>query len=323
MDLPLRAQLAQTLFLGVDGSSDADVRALVEGPDPVGGIFVSGTSTTVLTSGVLTEVSTGSLPALVALDDEGGRVQRIDGVVGPLPSGKDQGQLPPEQIRLVAAERGRQMTALGITMDFAPVVDLGGQPDNGVIGDRAYGTTVTEVVQDAGAFATGLRDAGVLPTLKHFPGHGRALGDSHLGAATTPSWEELREMDVLPYAALAKDPVAVMVGHLSVPGLSSDDLPTSLDPAAYRALREDVGFQGIAITDDLRMRAVSDSFGVPDAVRRALDAGADMVLLATPVDRTALLDTLVADAEAARLSPARVAEAAARVLAEKACVGGT
>jgi beta-N-acetylhexosaminidase len=319
--LTLRQQIAQTLFVGVDGSSDDAVRALAQVSEPVGGIFVGGEATDVFTSGVLRDLGEPPQAPLVAVDDEGGRVQRVDALVGDLPSGKELGALDPTQVRALAEERGRALVDVGVTMDFAPVVDVGGRADGGVIGDRAFGTTPDDIVVAAGAFADGLRAAGVLPTLKHFPGHGRADGDSHLGTVTTPSWPELLEVDVVPYRLLADDgDVAVMVGHLVVPGLSTPGVPTSLDPAVYDALRDDVGFEGLVVTDDLsNMRAVSADFGPREAARRALQSGADMALLVAVDDHGALVDALEADVEGGGLDRDRVAAAAAAVLGAKGC----
>ncbi len=319
--LPLRSQLAQTLFVGVDGSSDRAVRELVAGAHPVGGIFVGGEAARVFSSGVLREAAGRRLPPLVAVYDEGGRVQRIAALAGDLPSAEELGRLPRARIRALAEARGRRLARMGVTMLFAPVVDLGGRRDHHVIGNRAFAPGPREVTADAGAFAAGVREAGVLPTLKHFPGHGRTVGDSHLGPVTTPPWSDLLRADVLPYRTLTRrEPVAVMVGHLAVPGLTRRALPTSLDPAAYRALRRDVGFRGLAVTDDLSaMRAVSARYGQAEAARRALAAGADMALLVSPRDVPRLLDHLAGDVAAGRLTRDRVAAAAAAVLGTKTC----
>ncbi len=119
-----------------------------------------------------------------------------------------------------------------ITVDFAPVVDVTSDADDTVIGDRSFGDDPAKVTDYAGAYARGLRDAGVLPVLKHFPGHGHGSGDSHTaGAVTTPPLAELQNNDLVPYRTLTtQPPVAVMVGHLEVPGLTGAD-PASLSPA--------------------------------------------------------------------------------------------
>ena len=222
---------------------------------------------------------------LIAVDYEGGLVSRHAFQFSEAPSAAEQAaQSTPSQVRELAAAKGRAMRSVGVNTDFAPVVDLNlGSP---IVGSRSFGSEPDQVIAYAGAFAAGLHDAGVLPVLKHFPGHGSAAGDSHQGLPTTDSWDQLRSRDLLPYRSLLAQPGpwAVMVGHLHVPGLSSDgELPTSLDPATYRVLRDDLHFTGPAITDDLAdMRAVTDRMSTPEAVVRAIAAGADQALLAEP-----------------------------------------
>jgi beta-N-acetylhexosaminidase len=161
----------------------------------------------------------------------------------------------------------------------------------------------------------------VLPTLKHFPGHGHAVGDSHRGQATTPPVSALRSRDWVPYRALRGSGAAVMVGHLTVPGLSTPGLPSSLDPKVYRALRTEIGFSGLIVTDELSgMRAVRDRFGLHEALRRAIGAGADLALFfAEPARVPRLVRALAHDVEHGRLSQARVRAGAAQVLAAKGC----
>ena len=151
------------------------------------------------------------------------------------------------------------------------------------MGSRSYGPDPATVVAYAGAFADGLRKGGVVPTLKHFPGHGSANGDTHKDDAVTDSWEVVAQRDVPVYTQLLAQPGPwlVMMGHLVVPGLTgTEGLPTSLDPAAYRALRETTGFNGPVITDDVTlMGAVNDRVPPSDAVVTAFAAGADLVMM--------------------------------------------
>ena len=147
------------------------------------------------------------------------------------------------------------MRNLGITIDFAPVVDVTTESDDEVIGDRSFGSDPAQVTDFAGAYAQGLRDAGLLPVLKHFPGHGHASGDSHEGGVVTPPLADLQANDLVPYRTLTTQaPVAVMVGHMQVPGLTGSD-PASLSPDAYGLLRSgNYGgppFDGLVFTDDL------------------------------------------------------------------------
>ena len=160
------------------------------------------------------------------------------------------------------------MRKLGITIDFAPVLDVTDPPDDTVIGDRSFSDNPETVTQYAGAYARGLRDGGLLAVLKHFPGHGNGSGDSHTGSVLTPPLTPLEQNDLIPYRSLVGErPVAVMVGHLEVPGLTGDQ-PASLSAAAYMLLRTGSygapGFGGPVFTDDLSsMRAISDRTASP------------------------------------------------------------
>jgi beta-N-acetylhexosaminidase len=204
----------------------------------------------------------------------------------------------PAEVHGIAVDRGRRMRGLGITIDFAPVVDVTDAPDDTVIGDRSFGSDPAAVAQYAGAYAQGLRDAGLLPVLKHFPGHGHGSGDSHTGGVVTPPLAELRNDDLVPYRTLvAAAPVGVMVGHLQVPGLTGDQ-PASLSRAAVQLLRTGSGynapaFDGPVFSDDLSsMAAVNEHYSVPEAVLRTLQAGTDIALWVTTDEVPAVLDRL-------------------------------
>jgi beta-N-acetylhexosaminidase len=319
--MSLRAAVAQTLMVGVASPSRAQLRRLTRDGAAVGGLFLRGDGSRVLTDGRLAVAARAAVPPLVAADDEGGRVQRIAFAYS-MPSARDQAaSMSPAQVRALAEHRGRALRRFGITMDLAPVIDIGGRPDGTVIGDRAYASRPDRVTRYARAFAAGLRAAGVLPALKHFPGHGRAHGDSHLGRATTPGDTSLRRLDWAPYRDLAEPGVAVMMGHLQVPGLSTRGLPASVDPRLYRVLRREIGFGGLVLTDELAgMQAIRARFGLHESIRRAIGAGADLALFnASPERVEPLLRHLVADVRAGRLPENRVRDAAGRVLAAKGC----
>lgn len=318
---PLRQKLAQLLFATVTTSSSTQAERVLRTPTPVGGLFLGPGPDTIFAGGGVHELIAGmAVPPLVAVDEEGGRVQRIDDLHGAIPSARVQATtMTPEEVRSLAAKRGAALAQLGITMDFAPVVDVSSQPAGAVIGSRSYSPDPVRVATYAGAFADGLRQAGILPTLKHFPGHGRAVGNSHSSVAVAPEISDLRSVDLVPYRELlAARPAAVMVGHLDVPGLTEPGLPSSLSPATYRLLREEFEFDGLAVTDSLGMAAVSRRFPLTEAVGMALAAGADMALV-PPRTVPVLLDHLEADVQAGRLTMARVDDALAHVLAAKRC----
>ena len=195
-----------------------------------------------------------------------------------------------------------------VTVDFAPVVDVSAQAADTVIGDRSFSSDPATVTTYAGAFARGLRDAGVLPVLKHFPGHGSGSGDSHTaGVVTAPPLDELMASDLLPYRTLtAEGPVGVMLGHLEVPGLTGN-MPASLSPAAVGLLRSGgyggPAFNGPVFSDDLSsMAAISSRYGVAEAVLRALQAGTDVALWITTDEVPAVLDRLESAVDAGELA---------------------
>lgn len=293
-----RDKLAQLLTVGIKDAADA--RAVVS-EQHVGGIMIgSWTDLSMLSDGSLPDISAaGPLPLAVTVDEEGGRVSRLASLIGEQPSARVLAQTKSvDEVYGIALDRGKKMRDLGITVDFAPVVDVTSDADDTVIGDRSFGDDPAKVIEYAGAFARGLRDAGVLPVLKHFPGHGHGSGDSHTaGVVTTPPLAELQNNDLVPYRTLTTQaPVAVMVGHLEVPGLTGAD-PASLSPAAYDLLRSGnyggPAFNGVIYTDDLSsMAAINQRYGVAAAVLKALQAGADNALWITTDEVPAVLDGL-------------------------------
>jgi beta-N-acetylhexosaminidase len=316
-----RDKLAQLLMVGVKDADDA--RAVVANYH-VGGIFIgSWTDLSMLTNGALTDIArtAGPLPLGVSVDEEGGRVSRLKSLIGPAPSPKELAQSQTvAQVHDLALNRGQAMKKLGITVDFAPVVDVvSGAPDDSVIGNRSFGSDPNVVTAYAGGYAQGLRDAGLLPVLKHFPGHGHGSGDSHKGRVTTPPLSELETNDLVPYRTLVTaGPVGVMVGHLQVPGLTDDD-PASLSPAAVQLLRTGTGygappFDGPIFSDDLSsMAAISDRFGVAEAVLKALQAGTDVALWVTTDQVPAVLDRLDKALAAGELKMQAIDESVVRV----------
>lgn len=315
-----RRRLAQLLMVGVDPSRVEPALRLA-GSTGVGGIFVGGDDTALLVDNRLAAVRAAApVPLAVSVDEEGGRVQRVDRLDGPLPSARVMAaSMTVEDVQALARTRGAALRARGVTIDLAPVVDVTGQPDDGVIGDRSFGSDPAVVTRYASAFARGLAEGGVLPVVKHFPGHGRASGDSHRSAVTTPNLADLREVDLVPYRQLlGAAPVAVMVGHLNVPGLTGGS-PASLSPATYRLLRDELSFDGVVLTDDLGgMRAVSGRYPLPQAVLTALVSGADIALWSSGDRVEEVLDTLEGAVADGRLTAARTSEALDRVLRAKA-----
>ncbi|GAS99657.1 beta-glucosidase-like glycosyl hydrolase [Mycolicibacterium canariasense] len=319
--IPLREKLAQLLMVGVTDAADA--KAVVTDYH-VGGIFI-GSWTDKAIFGDLKGITdaASALPLGVSVDEEGGRVSRLADLIGAQPSPRVLAQTKtPDEVYQIALQRGQALRGLGITVDFAPVVDVTEEADDEVIGDRSFGSDPAKVTEYAGAYARGLRDGGVTPVLKHFPGHGHGSGDSHTGAVTTPPLDALKADDLVPYRTLTTEPgVAVMVGHLQVPGLTGTD-PASLSGAAYGLLRSGgyggPGFNGVVYTDDLSsMAAINARYGVAEAVLRALQAGADIALWVTTGEVPAVLDHLEKSVNAGQLAVPRLDDSLRRLAAAK------
>lgn len=325
--LDRRDRLAQLLMVGV--RDEADATAVVR-DHHVGGIFIGGwTDRSLLDGARVAEVQeAAATPLMVAIDEEGGRVTRIADEAGPMPSARESARtMDVDEVREMARQRGAQLADLGITVDFAPVVDVSDQSDGDVIGDRSYGDDPAQVTAYATAFAEGLADAGVLPVIKHFPGHGHATGDSHTGLVTTPPLATLLDTDLVPYAEMiGTQPLGVMTGHLDVPGLTRSGEPASLSPEAIGLLRSGddgrwQGHDGLVFTDDLSgMQAIAEQHTVPEAVELALAAGNDVALWLTTDEVPGVLDHLESALAAGDLDPDEVDRSVLRVARAKGLI---
>lgn len=319
--LPVRARAGQLLVALTRMSDLAGAEGPVAAGD-LGGIVLLGSPPADLADRLAALRSLAPNGMLVAVDEEGGRVQRLRELIGPVPSARRlASEGDPAAARDVALGVGTALAALGIDLALAPVIDVGGGPG---IGDRSFSDDPAVVTRFGLAVVDGLAAGGVIPVVKHFPGHGRASGDTHLGVAVSPPLDELRSVDLVPFAAAVADGrAAVMVSHLAVPGLTftpglTDTVPASLSAAAVTdLLRTELGFDGLVISDDLGMRAVTSRYAVPDAVVAALVAGVDLVIIPSPAEAAPVLDAVVAAVEAGTLAPERLDEAVVRVLRAK------
>ncbi len=249
-------------------------------------------------------------PLLLALDQEGGRVSRLEPWIGPTPTAAALAGAGEAAAGRFGRATGDALSALGFNVDFAPVVDLCESGIDNAIGDRSFGTATETVSLLAGAFLDGLQAAGVAGCLKHFPGLGRARFDSHVIRPTLDrSLEELETEELVPYRALGSRAAIVMVGHGHYPALDpSTELPATLSRAAIQdLLRGRLGFRGLVASDDMEMGAIQGfEENAQDAVR-ALEAGCDLLLYCRDLDRAARsLTALTRKAEAEATFAARV-----------------
>ena len=298
------------------------------GPDlamGAGGIVLFGAGGPADLAAQLSALTASAPPAIapmVAVDEEGGGIQRVANLVGSLPCPRQMAQLwSPATTRARVAVVARAMRALGITADLAPVLDTdaGPGPDRlDADGRRAFSDDPAVVEAYGQAFVDGLGDGGVLAVGKHFPGHGHAHPNTDTGPALTPPLTALQTHDLLPFKQAVIDGIpAVMVGGMTVPGLTTG--PADLSPSAVSGLlRTRLGFDGLVVTDALDQAAVAATGRGPTAAAEAaVEAGADLVEFSSPVNLAAVVDQLVGAVQAGRLAVTRLDDAVAAVLAAK------
>jgi beta-N-acetylhexosaminidase len=256
---------------------------------------------------------------LLAVDEEGGDVTRLHYPSGSTSVGNAVlGRLDDEATtRSVAASIGRELTASGIGLDLAPVVDVNSSADNPVIGVRSFGADPVSVSRHGAAWVEGLQSTGVAACAKHFPGHGDTVVDSHHGLPRVGvTLELLRERELEPFrAAVAAGVAAVMTSHVVVEALDPVR-PATFSPVVLGVLRDELGFTGAIVSDALDMAGASAESGIPEAAVRALAAGVDLLCLGprTSAELYAGVHAALVEAvRSGRLPGERVAEAAARV----------
>ncbi|MER6049570.1 glycoside hydrolase family 3 N-terminal domain-containing protein [Streptomyces sp. NPDC001793] len=260
---------------------------------------------------------------IVAVDEEAGDVTRLESATGATrPGNFALGTVDDlELTAAVARDLGRQLRAAGVSLDYAPSVDVNSNPDNPVIGVRSFGADTALVSRHAAAWIRGLQSAGVAACAKHFPGHGDVAVDSHHGLPSYgASRDEIAARALPPFRAAVEAGVgAVMSGHLLVPA-HDPDLPATLSPRLLDdLLRKELGFDGLIVTDAIEMRAVAGRHGIGGAAARAVAAGADAVCVggehAEESTVAVLADALTGAAARGALAEQRLAEAAERVRA--------
>ena len=269
----------------------------------------------------------GGIAPFVMTDEEGGVVQRMANLVGSIPSARQMGAtMTPAQIRQLATTAARRMKAAGVTMDLAPVLDVDGGPgpnDRDPDGTRSFSVNVATAAADGSAFMAGLVAGGVVPVVKHFPGLGEATGNTDAAPASTQPWTTLEHAGLVPFQdAIGAGTPAVMIANAVVPGLTT--LPASIAPNLITGvLRDQLGFQGLVMTNSLSAGALADiGYSVPNAVVAAVAAGADMVLFTAAASKVASVTSttvaaLVAAVATGTIDRARMVSAVAHILTAK------
>lgn len=337
-------KVSQLLVAGIEGTQLGQDAVQAVQDYQVGGVILFGRNVesawqlAELTNG-LKDLNGDYTPLFLCVDQEGGRVDRMPPEVERTPSAWSVGQtLDTEGVGAAyGALLAEECAAFGFNMDFAPSLDIWSNPDNTVIGDRAFGNdwewtaffgmSAVESMEEQG---------GVIPVVKHFPGHGDTSVDSHVALPVVDkSLEELWQSELVPFnmtlnqedyfgAQAGPSAPAVMVAHILLSQVDPD-YPASLSHRVVTGLlREEMGFDGVVCTDDLTMGAVSNTYGMGEAAVLAVEAGCDLLLVCHGADNlTAARDALLEAVDSGRLSPERLDESVKRILSLKVEYGLT
>lgn len=327
-DMSLRDKVCQMMFVRPESITGIDVvtaagdttKAALE-QYPVGGIvyFAQNMESKDQVKEMIDNSQSYSKVGLfISTDEEGGMVNRLMNTVGTtyidsMYNYKDEGtQKAHDNAYTIASD----MAALGFNMDFAPVADVWSNPDNTVIGERAYSDDYSQAAELVGSAVKGFEDGGVMCTLKHFPGHGDTAEDSHYSSAyVRRTKDEIMADEMQPFTAgIDAGAEFVMVGHLIVPDI--DELPATLSyKITTEMLRNEMHFEGIAITDSLAMSSIADNYGVGDSAVMSIKAGIDMLLDPTDIDTA--IDAVVQAVESGDITEDRIDDSVRKILALK------
>jgi beta-N-acetylhexosaminidase len=328
--LNLRQKVGQLLIIGYQGSTmEEGLRESMKDVRP-GGLIVF--SRNILSARQISDLNIDAqklsqkfsrLPLLIGTDQEGGNVIRIK-TAYPLPSSLAFGDAgDPELVERAGKATGDLMKSLGFNMNFAPVLDIADPGQRTFVGSRAYGSDPHLVAKLGTRFAAGLAEAGVLPTGKHFPGHGGIDDDSHQSLPKkSATLEELKKTDLIPFEAMQakfKNRWAVMMAHIAYPQLDPTETPATFSkPIVDGVLRKQMGFNGVVVTDDIEMGGAVTIKDSKERAIRAIEAGADMIVITwnRKLQRD-LLYSIGRAVKTGRLSRARIDEIVRRIMAAK------
>ncbi|MDD4694424.1 MAG: glycoside hydrolase family 3 N-terminal domain-containing protein, partial [Firmicutes bacterium] len=329
--MSLEEKVGQMLLLGISGTYiSSGVREVVTDLD-AGGIvlFASNLTSSVQTVNLTTKLqqealqSKHAVPLLITADEEGGLVSRMPYGMVTMPGNMALGASRNEYLALKAYyHTGRQLKALGINMNLAPVLDVNNNIKNPVIGLRSFGSDPVLVSNMGVAALAGLKEAKVGSIVKHFPGHGDTLVDSHLALPIVKKTKaELGKMELMPFQkALQNGATAVMTAHISFPSLTNGvSVPATLSQDILTGvLRANWGYNGVISTDDMLMNAIVNHYGFKEAVVQAVKAGVDQILIASNLGKQKEAKKAIIDAvNRGEISESRINQSVERIFALK------
>ena len=261
------------------------------------------------------------IPLFLAIDEEGGRISRLPDDFKKLPSSGRIGQANDKRLAYQAGSLLAEMLkTIGLNMNFAPVLDINSNPENPVIGDRAFGAS-SELVTELGMEAmSGIKAQGIIPVVKHFPGHGDTDVDSHVGLPVVEaSLSRLESFELIPFkTAIENQADAIMIAHILLPKIDPNNPASFSKPIITDLLRKKMNFDGVVITDDLTMGAVVNNYDLGEAAVESLKAGSDIILVCHDYEKEVrVIEAIKKAVETGKITEERVDESLYRILSLK------
>lgn len=300
-------------------TNDPTKVATYAGDGRIGGVGLVDNQAKGIDTKIAAVKAAAKIPLMVASDEEGGTVQRLRGVLGPLPSARDSAKsMTPGQVEAMWTTYAQSMAGLGLNVDFAPVLDVG----YGVaIVSRSFSDDVEKANTYGAAAIAGINAGGIIPVVKHWPGIGSSSVDPHGGLATVGNLASLKAKDFVPFETAIKAGVrGVMVTHANIPDVTNG-VPATVSPAAMKILREDQKFTGVIFTDSLDMGAITTRYTQAEAAELAIVAGADVVEVQGNANVESAFARLVDAVKSGRISEDRLDQSVERIFAFKKVTG--
>lgn len=323
-EMSLEEKIGQMMFAGFSGTEMSESIDRLINTYKIGGIIFykhniqSAAQMIALQNEIREGNHANKLPLLFGVDQEGGRISRMPDEVKNLPASLAIGNVNNREYSYeIGTLLGKQVKAFGFNLDFAPVLDVHSNPNNPVIGDRSFGTDPKVVSTHGVETMKGIQSENIIPVVKHFPGHGDTSVDSHLELPiVNKNLDELEQLELIPFAeAVENGADVVMAAHILLPQIDQD-YPSSMSKVIMTdILREQLGFNGVIITDDMTMGAIVKNYSVAAASVQSVKAGMDIILVAHGEENIiAAAEALKAAVENGEITEERINESVARII---------
>lgn len=324
-EMSLEEKAGQLIMTSYKPTQDQDALVALIEDHIIGGVMLLGTLPAPAEIAALTNIFqtaalsvTPSIPLFISIDQEGGQVARMKTGATWFPPAMALGAIGSESLAYkVGVVQGKELRAVGVQMDFAPVMDVNNNPDNPVIGRRSFGSSPQLVTKMGNAYIKGLQKSRVMATAKHFPGHGDTKIDSHYDLPVIDHpLRRLKDVELIPFqSAIARNVDLVMVAHIIFPALDSR-LPASLSPVVVTdLLRKQMKFQGLIITDDLSMAAIRERFSPEESAVQAIKAGSDIALSVYPPETVRAMHQRIVEAvRKGEITPQQLDQSVSRII---------